>query len=296
MIDFEKATAFMDTHARLLDRRRFDYLFGDGDASGPSSALTGHRNPDGGYGWALEPDLRGPASQPAGALHAFEVMAEIGPALDPSATALCDWLGSVSLPDGGLPFALRGAAGPGTSPWWGKADPSRSSLHITAAVCGMAHRVAAHDPAVARHPWLASATAYCIDAIASLEEPTFAIAFKYVLELLDRLHGEHPDAARELERLGRYIPPSGAMPVPGGAEGEAIRALDFSPEPGRPLRALFAPDVIAAELDRLAGGQLDDGGWDVDHAVGSPAAALEWRGYATVEALAVLRANGRLAA
>jgi hypothetical protein len=34
----------------------------------------------------------------------------------------------------------------------------------------------------------------------------------------------------------------------------------------------------------------------VDHAVASPAAALEWRGYATVGALSLLRANGRAVA
>ena len=293
MIDFEKAQQFMDTHARLLDRRRFDLLFRDGDAQGAIQALGGYRNSDGGYGWALEPDLRSPGSQPAGALHAFEVMAEIAPQVDPSAAGLCDWLDSASLPDGGLPFALAGAGGPGTSPWWAGADPSRSSLHITSAVAGMAHRVAAHDRTVAEHPWLERATACCMDAIGSYE-PTGPIELLFVLQFLDALHGEHPEAAAELERLGEVIPASGAMPVPGGAEGETIRALAFSPVPDRPLRELFPADVIAAELDQLADEQLDDGGWDVDHAVASPAAALEWRGYATVRAVALLRAHGRL--
>lgn len=294
MIDFEKAHNFMDTHARVVDRRRFHLLFGDGDAAGVTQALGAYRNPDGGYGWALEPDLRVPGSHPAGALHAFEFMAEIAPARDSAAGALCDWLDTASLPDGGLPFALAGAGGPGTSPWWAGADPSRSSLHITSAVAGMAHRVAAHDPAVAGHPWLERATAYCMDAIASYAEPGGPIEFMFILQFLDAVHGRHPDAARELERLGQFIPESGAMPVVGGAEGETIRALAFSPIPDRPLRALFPAAVIAAELDQLADEQLDGGGWDVDHAVASPAAALEWRGYATVRAVALLRAHGRL--
>jgi hypothetical protein len=34
------------------------------------------RNPDGGYGWGLEPDLRSVTSQPVGAMHAMEVFAE----------------------------------------------------------------------------------------------------------------------------------------------------------------------------------------------------------------------------
>jgi hypothetical protein len=51
---------------------------------------------------------------------------------------------------------------------------------------------------------------------------------------------------------------------------------------------------VTADLDRLVGGQRDDGGWDVDHVAHSPAAALDWRGYATVHTLAILQANGRL--
>jgi hypothetical protein len=44
-----------------------------------------------------------------------------------------------------------------------------------------------------------------------------------------------------------------------------------------------------ADMDRLAGGQQADGGWEVNFTPYSSAAALEWRGYATVQAVAVLR-------
>jgi hypothetical protein len=268
--------------------------FGDGDPDGAVAALTGHVNPDGGFGWGLEPDLRSETSQPGGALHAFEVLQEIGPATSPLGVRLCDWLQSVSLPDGGLPFALAGAAGPGTAPFWGGADHARSSLHITSAVSAMAHRVAEHDRAVADHPWLARATDYCMVNIAALREPGHAIAFQYVLGLLDALHDRRPDAPAELARMGAFLPESGAMHVAGGIEDEQIRPLDFSPLPGRPLRELFSSEVIERDLDRLAAEQLEDGGWEVDFRSYSAAAALEWRGYATVRALMVLEANGHL--
>jgi hypothetical protein len=291
MIDIERTSEFMQTHARQLDRRRFELVTGEGYPDAAVAALNAYANPDGGYGWALEPDLRDPGSQPGGALHAFEVFDEIAPATSPFAATLCDWLESVSLDDGGMPFALPGAGGPGTAPWWAGADHSRSSLHITSAVCGMAHRVARHDPAVAGHAWLARATEFCLREIAELDRSPFAIELMFVLRFLDAIHDTSADAARELERLGERIPESGAVPVAGGAEGEQIRPLDFSPEPGRPLRALFDPDVIAADLDRLAAERKDDGGWDVDWNPSSPAAALEWRGYATVRAVTILTAN-----
>jgi hypothetical protein len=40
--------------------------------------------------------------------------------------------------------------------------------------------------------------------------------------------------------------------------------------------------------------QLDDGGWDVNFRSASPAGTLDWRGYATVSATRLLRANGRI--
>jgi hypothetical protein len=294
MIELGTTSAFMDTHARLIDRRRFDLLFRGGDPEAVICALAGYANADGGFGWALEPDLRGASSQPVGALHAFEVLEEIAPSTNPLAATLCDWLEAVSLADGGLPFALPGARGPGSAPHWARADHSRSSLHITSAVCATAHRVAAHDPAVAEHRWLARATDYCRREIATLERPRGPYEFRYVLELLDALHDKSAEAARELARLRHFVPASGAMPVEGGAEGEMLRPLDFSPRPDRPLRELFAAEVIAADLDRLAAERLDDGGWDVDWRVFSPAAAVEWRGYVTVRALTILKANGRL--
>lgn len=164
-MDLSKASDFMAMHARPLDRRRFELLTGGGDRDALLAALNAYRNPDGGYGHGLEPDLRSRTSQPGPALHAFEVFAELGPVTAPEAAALCDWLASVTLPDGGLPFALPVPDPAGCAPFWTGADPRASSLQITAVVAAMEHRVAAHDKAVAEHPWLDRATRYCLDAI-----------------------------------------------------------------------------------------------------------------------------------
>jgi hypothetical protein len=61
-------------------------------------------------------------------------------------------------------------------------------------------------------------------------------------------------------------------------------------------RRLFADEVIEAHLDRLAAGQRPDGGWTVGFPAFTEAAGLEWRAWATVRNLAILRAYGRLPA
>ncbi|SEG78359.1 hypothetical protein SAMN04489712_11267 [Thermomonospora echinospora] len=290
-VDLSAAASFMAAHARTLDRRRFQLLTGDTDPSAVLAALDGYRNPDGGYGWGLEPDLRSPESQPGGALHAFETYADVTPARSPHSGALCDWLASVSLPDGGLPFALPVTDDAGCAPWWAQADPTVSSLHITSAIAGMAHRVAAHDPAVAEHSWLARATRYCLEVIEAIDTAPHALELLYTLQFLDAVHDTHPEAAPLLARLGEYLPDDGLLHVEGGTEDEMMRPLDFAPLPGRPVRSLFTPDAIAAELRRLAEGQQADGGWTVEYASFSPAARLEWRGYITVRSLGILRHN-----
>jgi hypothetical protein len=292
-IDLVAASAFMTSHARLLDRRRFAVRFAAGKPEQALAALDAYRNADGGYG-ALEPDLRAEESQPAGALHAFEVFEDVGPTTTPRAAELCDWLTTVTLPDGGLPFALPIAETTATAPFWADADPAASSLHISAAVAAPAVRVARHDPAVARHPWLATITQFCLDAIAARERPATTLELRYALEFLDAVTDVRPDAVDLLDGWASILPPSATLPVEGGLEDEVIRPHEFSPLPGGKVREHVAPDVIDADLDRLAGEQQEDGGWKVDYTAYSPAAALEWRGYVTVRNLTILQANGRL--
>jgi hypothetical protein len=293
-VDLAAAADFLASSARVLDRRRVDLLFGDGEVAPVLTAVDGYRNPDGGYGWGLEPDLRSRTSQPGGALHAFEVFADVAPSVSPRARELCDWLDAVTLPDGGLPFALPVADPAASAPFWTSADPATSSLQITAVVAATAHRVAAADPAVAGHPWLRRATDHCLRAVRDLEPEAHAMVVAFAAQLVDAAAASHPDAGELVDALRPHVPADGRMHVAGGAEDEYMRPLDISPFPGGPARSLFAAGVVEAELERLAGAQQPDGGWPVDFGSYSPAATLEWRGHRTVQALILLRANGVL--
>ncbi len=288
-VDLRAAASFLTTHGRVLDRRRYEFLLGDGDRDAVLAAVDAYRNPDGGYGWGLEPDLRAAESQPGGALHALEVFAEVGPT--PRSREVFDWLGRVSLPDGGVPFALPVTDAAGCAPFWVSADPGASSLQSTAFVAGVGHRVAAVQPELREHPWLVGATRYCFDAIGKLAEAPHAIALSFAVGLLDAASDTMPEALPLLDRLGEFVPADGLAAVAGGREGETLRPLDFAPRPGRPARRLFSADVIEGDLRRLAADQQEDGGWQVDFDSFSPAAALEWRGYATVAAVRTLLAN-----
>lgn len=295
-IDIDRASSFLAAHGRVLDRRRFALLTGD---AGPTertavlAAVDGYRNGDGGYGWGIEPDLRVPESQPAGALHALEAIGDTGPETTPATVRLFDWLDSVTLPDGGLPFALPIANPVACAPFWVETDPEESSLQITTGVAAQAHRVARSEEQATAHPWLERVTRYCFDAIDQMDEAPFAYVLSFALQFLDAAADSYPQAQGLLRDLRQYVPADGAIPVAGGADGETLHLLDFAPTPDRPVRDLVDDAAVTADLDRLENGQQPDGGWTVDFTSYSEAATLEWRGYATVSAVAILRANGR---
>jgi hypothetical protein len=281
-LDLSMASVFMATHARLLDRRRCQHLLGEAAPEGTLAALQAYRNPDGGFGWGLEPDLRSSESQTGSALHAFEVFADIAPIKSPHAVELCDWLGSVTLPDGGLPFALPVINPAGCAPFWGERG---SSLQISAIVAENAHYVAAH-------PWLARVTEYCLSAIRELEGQPHALVLAFAVRFLDSVHDTQPEAATLLDRLREYIPENGVPQVEGGAEDEMMRPLDFAPFPDRPTRSLFTPEVVEADLCRSRKPAAARRRLSVDFTSYSSAAALEWRGYATTRAISILKRNG----
>ena len=113
-----------------------------------------------------------------------------------------------------------------------------------------------------------------------------------VLAFLERV----PDRKRAedaFDRVGPLLLSSGLVALDPGAEGETFGPLDFAPLPGSIARRLFDAATIEAHLDHLAGAQRDDGGWMFNWPSWSPAAESDWRGFLTVDALRVLRANGR---
>jgi hypothetical protein len=287
-MDMNAAVSFVATHGRVLERRRLHLLLGEGSPDGVLAALDAYRNPDGGYGWALEPDQRSTTSQPVAAMHALEVLAEVRDTWSQRPVEVCDWLAARSLPDGGVPFGFPFSDTAGCALPWMDPDPTVSSLQMTAQLAAQAHRLARHRSDIAGHPWLAAATSYCLDVIDRIVEAPHTYELLFAMRFLDAARDRASETRRLIDHLARYVNSDGPTPVT-GTDDEVIHLLDFTPYADAPSRASFPKEAIAADLNRLAGQQQPDGGWTVDYPSYSPAAALDWRGYATVQAVAVLR-------
>jgi hypothetical protein len=106
-----------------------------------------------------------------------------------------------------------------------------------------------------------------------------------------------PDRERALvalEKVESLLLDPGVVALDPQAAGEVHTPLEFAPLPDSITRRLFDDATIEAHLDHLASAQREDGGWMFNWLSWSPAAEADWRGFLTVDALRVLRANGRL--
>lgn len=283
--DFDAAAGFMAAHARVLDRRVFQRLF-QGGAPGPvQDAVAAYRNDDGGFGQALEPDLRTAASQPAAVEMALRIMHVAGAWDERLVTAAVEWLVAVAPAEGGATFAEPTLSEGPHAPWWAAAEGNPVSLIQTGQIAGVLH---ARGFA---HPWLDRATEVMWRHIDQLTEPNGYEMFG-VLTFLQHVP-DRPRAAGALRRVGPLLFDRGLVALDPGATGEVHTPLDFAPLPDSIARALFDEATINAHLDHLAAAQLDDGGWMFNWPAWSRAAEADWRGFLTVDALRVLRANGR---
>ena len=283
--DFDSAAVFVAANARVIDRRRFERLFGGGSARPVRDAVAAYRNDDGGFGHALEPDCRAPGSQSLAVEMALRIMDETDAWDEDLVRGACDWLAAVAPAEGGVAFVEPTLAGWPHAPWWVAEEGHPASVIVTALIASTLHARGFS------HPWLDRATVLTWTLIDTLAEPgpyDMRAVFSFLQHVPDR------DRARAVfGRVGPLILERKLVTLDPETPGEVHLPLDFAPEPDSLGRALFDEATIKAHLHHLAQAQREDGGWMFNWLAWSPAAECEWRGFLTVDALRILRANGR---
>lgn len=277
----DRARRFIARGARLLDRRLFECRFDGGSPDAVLDALRPYQNEDGGFGNALEPDLRSPASQPIHCEIAFQVMREADVSDPDMIRRACDWLDSVATPGGAVAPTLEGASD------WPCADHWKIHAWALAPAVNPTASIAAHLHALgATHPWLERATAWCLDELLR-ESYGSAHSLRAGLllvsdhdELRERLLSQLADAEWYVEQT----------PI----ETYGVTPLHLAPEPDHPARGFWSDAVIKAHLAELAGKQEEDGGWPIHWQPPGPAAHAEWRGRWTLDAVFTLHAYGKI--
>lgn len=285
--------------ARVLERRRFEHLFRGGPAAPVIDALRAYQTPDGGFGHGIEPDYRGPISQPLNTDFALRVLAELP---EPDVGLLRDCvrhLKSITVGDGGVPNTLPSVRAFPRAPWWQPvSDTPPGSLLPTAGVLGLLYAFRVDDP------WLAKASAFSWQALGQLldraaqarerfDRVSVAYEARAVITFLDNV----PDRARAekaAEELGRALKAAKLIQIEPDAATEAAQPLEYAPTPHSLAARWFEPKLVETHLDAWVNAQQEHGGWNVPWMIFTPAAALEWRGIITIERLKTLRSWGRV--
>jgi hypothetical protein len=296
--NLESARQFIWRNARVIDRRRFEFLFEGGPAQPVVDALRAYRNADGGFGHGLEPDILGPESQPIQVYAALLLLDEIGRLDEPMLAGALSYLESVAAPGGGVPALVPAGHEVPHAPWMTPPrGPSAGSLLPTAGIAGLLlkHGVS--------HPWLDAAGRFCWDAIGALET-SHPYEVEFALTFLDHAT-ERARAQRGAERLAGLVRDqrlvlvdrsrvTDAQPPAGYAPGEFHYPLNYAREPTSLARAWFSNAEIEANLDALEQEQCADGCWMFNWGRWNEATTIVTRGVYTIHVLRTLRSYGRM--
>lgn len=289
----EQGRKFIYSSARLLDRLRFAYHFENGGKEQVLNALRPYQNADGGFGHALEPDMRCPHSQPVTTEMAMIVIKEIDGWDSDLMDGVLSYLKSITLDRGGFPRATTQVNDYPHAPWWTTDQDGIPSLNPTGSIIGILQGQQVRRDLL-NEDWFVKNISYVWECLENSLPGDYHDAAQWISFLGNEATGTDPRAAKAKTALNDWLTgPKGIEKNP-YAEGYVHKALDYAPAPGSYASHLITPEELDRHLDWMIGNQQEDGGWDISFPAVSPAGHQEWRGWLTVENLKTLRAYGRL--
>jgi hypothetical protein len=272
----DRARGFFAGWERELDRALFAYHFAGGSRDALLEALGKYQNEDGGFGHGLEPDITAPDSNPFATELALLICQQADVPRDhPLLARTVAYLEAAQDDDGGWRFS-PGVYEHELAPWfagwdWPNLNPA----------CTIAGHLRELELGSARlHEGVAALFARMARPEDVLSDEYYAVR-PYAYYFLPP--SDHPQA--ELYRAGLLwwlIRQHQA-----GKLDDAGHFFDYVRHPDTYTGRNLPPVIVAAQLDRLAGEQTEDGGWPSPY-------ATHWRGWSTVQNLLTLRAFGRV--
>ncbi len=302
---FRRARHFLQTEARPLDRALFEYRFQRAPAQRVIEELAPYRNSDGGFGHALEPDVRTPSSSALATGIALTLLNEIG--CSPQHRMVTDairFLRQTFEEESGVWRVVPHDTNDHPhAPWWHDESGSLASTFDgfvvvpRAQIVGLLHEYAALVPA----DWLEAVTDATVTTIETLEDAAFAgggDTLRYALDLAET----EPLPRRFKDRLAPRVRELAAEVVcrdPREWGGYCATPLKIAPVQESIVASTLGED-LQRHLNYVIDCQSPEGTWEPTwtwgdfHPEAWKKAELEWRGHLTLETLTSLHAFGRL--
>jgi len=318
---FDRARQFLKTQARPLDRAMFEYRFESAPAEAVLAELVVFQNEDGGFGHALEPDVRTPSSSALATGIGLRILQELDtPSDHPMVSQAVNFL--LSTFDHGanvwrvVPYDTNDYPHAG---WWHDEDnPNKRTTEgrLTRTFDGFQVIPRAELVALLHHfvqlrlgtlripialtKWLEDLAEHTVKSIEDLEAlgSGGGDTLVYALRLAET--DALPQALKDrlLARL-RDVVPEAVEHNPQKWDTYCILPLKIAPSP-QSLVADLLWDDLQAHLDYQIDHQSPAGIWEPSWTWGDAypeaweQAKLEWRGHLTLETLTTLEAFSRL--
>ncbi len=298
---FERAADTLRHEARPLERALFEWAFEDGSRTAVLAALVPYQNADGGFGRALEPDMRAEASSVVATTVALDILRRVGATEETSGlpAALVYLMDNYNVETGRWPIISPAVEDAPHAPWWDYAESEANFrgfwANPRAAVVGYLWQFRKLVPSPFVEVTLRSAATDLLTYAQTMEMHDL-VCYVDLLETPD-LPGEMHE--NMIDKLRRVVARSVVM-EPARWDGYNLKPLTAVRSPQSDLAAAVSPDVLDANLDYLLDEQSPDGtwrpnwSWEFVDADAWTAAEREWRGVLTLNNLETLRAFGRI--
>ncbi len=297
----DRAFDYLARQGRPLDGAVARFTLREGPIGAVLEALAGFQNGDGGFGQALEPDFRLPASSPMATSVAFELLRELAAPIDHELVkrGIAYLIECYEPAIGGWQDVPPGVNDHPHAPWWHH-EPGRRygpQGHWGNPCAALAAALWRHAPLVP-DTLLTEVTRAGLAALADDEAPLREyVARGY--EALGRTCGDREAAAVFRARVVRDAP-SAVATDPERWKVEAFQPVWLVRDADDPLAASLR-DVLEANLDFLIARQTDAGCWEPNWIwFGQPEEAFaearrDWSSEQTALLLRIFSGHGRLA-
>ncbi len=296
---WERARSFLGERARPIDHALFEYTFEEGERESVLRVLATYQNSDGGFGNALEPDVRLPASSVVATVTALQILRGLEVGADHPMVA------------GAVPFLLEGYREDlegwllvpkevddfPRAPWWDYERNARSPIRVNpgAEILGHLYRYSELVPDDGFLEKLAHRTRSHLLGISEDVGPDALLCCSRLVETV-----QVPPSVREpiqeklIELGGRAVSRDPTL-----WSSYSAKPLKLAPLPDSVLGPSLA-DEVALNLDYEIEHQSEDGSWSPNWSWGDrfpedwKRAEQEWKGELTLRTLESLHAHGRL--
>jgi hypothetical protein len=293
-----KAAAFLKNEGRSLEQKLYAYHFEGGALTGVLAALAHFQNPDGGFGHALEPDLRLPDSSVIATTVAFQRLREVrAPSDHPIVADGCRYLRSAyDAKRINWPIIPPNVDEAPHAPWWVYDGALSQSLsNPRAEILGYFYDYPDHFPGALRE----QVTDAVVDHLAAQPDEMEMHDLQCYVRLFETPSLPEKIRARLFEKLKSVVEKVVARD-PAQWHTYGLPPLGVIASPDSPFAPGFRAE-LEANLDFLIGQQGEEGTWSPNWSWGDlwpdawAHAKRGWQSVLTLNALTTLRAFNRLA-